>query len=100
MRYPILIALFVPMLVGLPAVAAEWPAGERDHFIQECQTSAQASIAPEKLQRYCSCAADKVSNEFSRAELDELKAQKTPLPQETHQRLLKVSQSCLSQLNS
>ncbi|QEY60893.1 hypothetical protein FXN65_02080 [Metapseudomonas lalkuanensis] len=99
MRYPNLIALFVPMLIGLPAAAGEWPTGEREHFIQECKTSAQANVPVDKLQRYCSCAADGVSSEFSGAELEALKAQKTPLPEQTHQRLIKVSQSCLSQLN-
>ncbi|MFC5699466.1 hypothetical protein ACFPU0_28515 [Pseudomonas sp. GCM10022186] len=99
MRYPTLIALLAPLLIGLPAVAAQWPSGEREHFIQECKSSAQASISADKLQRYCSCAADKVSTEFSTSELEELKTQKTPLPEQTHQRLLKVSQSCLSQLN-
>ncbi|AOE82928.1 hypothetical protein [Pseudomonas sp. TCU-HL1] len=99
MRYPTLIALFVPVLIGLPAVAAEWPSGERDRFIQDCKTSAQANIAADKLQRYCGCAADRVSVEFSSAELAALKSQKTPLPEQTHQRLIKVSQSCLSQLN-
>ncbi|MNJ57506.1 hypothetical protein D3C77_530960 [compost metagenome] len=99
MRYATLFALFVPALIGLPVVAAEWPSGERDHFIQECKTSAQASIAQDKLQRYCSCAADQVSSEFSSTELETLKDQKTPLPEQTHQRLLKVSQACLSQLN-
>ncbi|MFZ6050228.1 hypothetical protein ACFW0H_29420 [Pseudomonas sp. CR3202] len=99
MRYQTLIALFAPLLIGLPVVAAEWPAGERDLFIQECKSSAQANLAADKLQRYCSCAADQVSAEFSGAELEALKTQKTPLPERTHQRLLKVSQSCLSQLN-
>ncbi|MDH4873798.1 hypothetical protein [Pseudomonas sp. BN515] len=99
MRYTTLIALFVPMLIGLPAVAGEWPTGEREHFMQECKTSAQANVPVDKLQRYCSCAADGVSSEFSGAELEALKTQKTPLPEQTHQRLIKVSQSCLSQLN-
>ncbi len=99
MRYPTLIALLAPLLIGLPVVAAQWPSGEREHFIQECTNSAQANISADKLQRYCSCAADKVSTEFSTSELEELKTQKTPLPEQTHQRLLKVSQSCLSQLN-
>lgn len=99
MRYPTLIAFFAPVLVGLPVLAAEWPGGERENFIQECKTSAQANVPAAKLQRYCSCAADGVSREFSSAELQELKGQKTPLPAQTHQRLVKVSHSCLSQLN-
>lgn len=99
MRYPTLIALFIPVIVSLPALAADWPSGERDHFIQECKTSAQANVPVDKLQRYCSCAADRVSSEFSTSELETLKTQKTPLPEQTHQRLIKVSQSCLSQLN-
>ena len=99
MRYTTLIAVFAFVLTGLPAVAGEWPTGEREHFIQECKTSAQANIPVDKLQRYCSCAADRVSSEFSGAELEALKTQKTPLPDKTNQRLIKVSQSCLSQLN-
>ncbi|MCY1210929.1 hypothetical protein D9M68_300640 [compost metagenome] len=99
MRYTTLIAVFAFVLTGLPAVAGEWPTGEREHFIQECKTSAQANIPVDKLQRYCSCAADRVSSEFSGAELEALKTQKTPLPDQTNQRLIKVSQSCLSQLN-
>ncbi|WP_044871160.1 hypothetical protein [Pseudomonas sp. LFM046] len=99
MRCKTLIALFVSMLIGLPAIGADWPAGEREKFMQDCQSSGQATVAPDKLQRYCGCAADKISNEFSREELDRLKGQKTPLPEETQARLVKVSQSCLSQLN-
>lgn len=99
MRYTTLIAFFVSVLIGLPALAGEWPTGEREHFIQECRTSAQANIPVDKLQRYCNCAADRVSSEFSGAELEVLKTQKTPLPEQIQQRLIKVSQSCLSQLN-
>ncbi|BAU72082.1 hypothetical protein [Metapseudomonas furukawaii] len=99
MRHPSLLVLCLPLLASLPAVAADWSPGDRDHFVQECKTSAQASVPADKLQRYCGCAADKVAAEFSAAELDALKVQKTPLPEATHQRLVKVSQACLSQLN-
>ncbi|WP_285960215.1 hypothetical protein [Pseudomonas tohonis] len=99
MRYPYLIALAAPWLVSLSAQAAEWPAGERDHFVKECMAGAQAQVGADKLQKYCGCAADRVSAEFSQAELDELKAQKTPLPKTTHERLLSVTNKCLTQLN-
>ncbi|MGA6105730.1 hypothetical protein ABS648_02600 [Pseudomonas solani] len=99
MRYPYLLALAAPLLVSLSANAAEWAPGERDHFVKECAAGAQAQVSPDKLQKYCGCAADKVSAEFSQAELNELKAQKTPLPKATHERLLSVTNQCLPQLN-
>ena len=99
MRYPKLIVLFVPMLIGLPAIAGDWPAGEREQFVDDCVNGAQASVPKDRLQRYCACAADKVGSEFSTAELDAMKAQKTPLPQTVHQRLMRASKNCLSQLN-
>lgn len=99
MRYPTLIALFVPVLIGLPAIASEWPTGGRDHFVQDCKTGAKSQIAPEKLARYCDCAAEEIGNDLSSAELKQLDTQKTPLPELTQKRMEQASASCLSQLN-
>lgn len=99
MRYPTLIALFVPVLISLPAIASEWPAGGRDHFIQECKAGAKSQVAPEKLARYCDCAADHIDDDLSSAELKQLGTQKTPLPELTQKRMEQVSAACLSQLN-
>ncbi|MBT8769311.1 hypothetical protein [Metapseudomonas boanensis] len=100
MRYRKLIVLFVSMLIGLPAVAGDWPAGERERFVEDCVNGAQAEVPADTLRRYCACAADKVGSESSTVELEAMKAQKAPLPQATHQRVMRAAQSCLSQLNN
>lgn len=99
MRYLSLLALCAPLFAALPAHAAEWPSGARASFVKECMASAESNVAHDKLQGYCDCAAEKISHDLSGAEIQEIATQKTPLPPKTHERMLAVSKSCLSQLN-
>lgn len=97
MSYRHLIALFVPLAFALPATAADWPAGAKAQFAKECVASAQSGHDKAQLQAYCECAADKISGEFSEAELQEMGRQTPPDPA-MQQRLISASSSCSSKL--
>lgn len=91
-----LIAACAPLVVSFPA-AADWPAGAKNQFTDECIASAQSGHSKAQLQAYCECAATKVSSEFSEAELRELGRQASPDPA-LRQRLIDASSSCEGQL--
>ncbi len=91
-----LFAACAPLLVSFPA-AADWPAGAKSQFTEECIASAQSSHSQAQLRAYCECAATKVSSEFSEAELRELGRQASPDPA-LRQRLIDASSSCEAQL--
>ncbi|WP_372877237.1 hypothetical protein [Pseudomonas sp.] len=97
MNYRHLIALVLPLALALPATAAEWPAGAKIEFVNECVAGAQASHSEEQLRAFCECAADKVSQEFSAAELEAMRSQTQPDPA-LQQRLVTASNSCNAKL--
>ncbi|MFC0711209.1 hypothetical protein [Azorhizophilus paspali] len=93
------LSVFLLTLAGvLPAVAGEWPSGAREAFVRDCLASAKARQEEGAARRYCECSADRVAVEFSSAELRELQGAKQ-VPAPMHERLLKTSTGCLSQLN-
>ncbi|HDZ55054.1 MAG TPA: hypothetical protein ENI17_16225 [Pseudomonas xinjiangensis] len=92
MRHRHLIAFLTPLVFALPA-AADWPEGAKDRFVQECIASAQANNSAVQAQSYCACAADKVSSEFSEAELEAMGRQ-SPMADGMRQRLVEASRSC------
>lgn len=96
MNYRHLLALCVPLVFSLPAAAA-WPASAKAQFTKECVASAQSNHSKAQLQAYCECAADKVSGEFSEAELQEMGRQSPPDPA-LQQRLIDASSSCNAKL--
>lgn len=93
MNYRHLIALFAPLAFALPAAADDWPAGAKSAFVKECVANAQSNHSAAQVQAYCECAADKVSKEFSEAEMQEMNRQSPPDPA-LQQRLVKASSSC------
>jgi len=98
MNYRHLIAFFIPLAIALPATAAEaWPAGAKAAFVKECVAGAPDGHATSNLQAYCECAADKVSSEFSEAEMQAMARQSPPDPA-MQQRLVEASSSCDSKL--
>jgi hypothetical protein len=97
MNYRHLIAFVIPLAFALPATAAGWPESAKTEFVNECITGAQASHSKEQLQAFCECAADKVSSEFSTAELEEMRSQSQPNPA-LQQRLVTASSSCNAKL--
>ncbi|MBF0675078.1 MULTISPECIES: hypothetical protein [unclassified Pseudomonas] len=98
MRAMSLTALFIPLLFSAPLMAGEWPAGAKNQFISECQSSATAGTPPAKSKAYCSCAADRVSDEFSDEEIKQLQGQ-SALDATTRERLGRAASACLSHLN-
>jgi hypothetical protein len=98
MNYRHLLALFAPLVLALPASAAEWPASAKAEFARECIASAQSKHSPAQLQAYCDCAATKVSSEFSEAELQAMDQQAAPDPA-MQKRLIAASNSCTSKLD-
>ncbi len=98
MRAISLTALFIPLLLSAPLMAGEWPAGAKNQFIDECQRSATAGTPPAKSKAYCTCAADRVSDEFSDEEIQQLQGQRQ-LDATTQERLGRAASACLSHLN-
>ena len=93
MTYRHLLALALPLTVALPVSAAQWSAQVKNEFVQQCVAGAPAGYEDAQLKAYCDCAADKVSAEFSEAELQEMSRQSPPDPA-MQQRLVKASSSC------
>lgn len=96
MNHRHLLALCAPLLLSLPATAA-WPPDATAQFTKECVASAQSNHSKAQLQAYCECAADKVSGEFSEAELQEMGRQSPPDPV-LQQRLIDASSKCNAKL--
>ncbi|UCJ17354.1 hypothetical protein K5Q02_02925 [Pseudomonas sp. MM211] len=98
MSYRHLIALLAPLAFALPAVAAEpWSPEAKSTFVQECVKGAQSGHSQEQLTAFCDCAATKVSEEFSEAEMAEMSKQ-VPPDAALQQRLVTASSSCNAKL--
>ncbi|TBU87544.1 hypothetical protein [Phytopseudomonas dryadis] len=98
MSYRHLIALFAPLAFVLPAAAAEpWTPQAKATFVQECVKGAQSDHSQAQLTAFCDCAATKVSEEFSEAEMVEMSRQSPPDPA-LQQRLMTASSSCNEKL--
>ncbi|MCQ4272116.1 hypothetical protein NA655_13895 [Pseudomonas kuykendallii] len=100
MRYARLIAFAAPLFVAFSATAAQWPAGAKEEFTNQCVTSAKANVPAAKAEAYCGCAAEKVGMEFSTAEIEAMQNKKgSDVTPEMKERLGKASTSCLHYLN-
>ena len=97
MTYRHLLALALPLAVALPVAAAEWSDNAKTEFVQQCIAGAPAGYEEPQLRAYCDCAATKVSQEFSEAELQEISRQSPPDPA-MQQRLVNASSSCAEKL--
>lgn len=97
MTYRHLLAFALPLAVALPVSAAEWSAQATNEFVQQCVAGAPQGYGEAQLKAYCDCAADKVSAEFSEAELQALTQQSPPDPA-MQQRLVTASSSCSDEL--
>lgn len=93
MTYRHLLAFALPLALALPVSAAEWSAQARSEFVQQCVAGAPAGYEEAQLKAYCDCAADKVSGEFSEAELQEMSRQSPP-DAVMQQRLIAATSSC------
>lgn len=97
MTYRLLLAFALPLAVALPLSAAEWSSQARAEFVQQCVAGAPSGYDQGQLKAYCECAAEKVSREFSPAELKEMSRQ-TPPDSALRQRLITASSSCNDKL--
>lgn len=97
MRYRYPLALLAPLAFTLSAAAADWPPGAKAEFVTQCVAGAQSSHGPAQLQAYCECAADKVIEEFSEAEMQAMNRQSPPDPA-LQQRLVTASSPCKARL--
>ena len=98
MRIPSLAVLPFILLGSAPLLAAEWPDAARKQFIDECVRSADANTPPAKARAYCECSAERVSSEFSDAEIRQLQGQAN-LDDRTRERLGQAASQCLHHLN-
>lgn len=97
MTYRHLLAIALPLVVAVPASAAEWSDNAKTEFVQQCIAGAPAGYEEPQLRAYCDCAATKVSQEFSEAELQKISRQSPPDPA-MQQRLVNASSSCAGKL--
>lgn len=97
MTYRHLLAFALPLAVALPLSAAEWSSQAKSEFVQQCIAGAPTGYDQSQLNGYCECAADKVSREFSAAELEEMSRQSPP-DAALQQRLITASSSCSDKL--
>lgn len=97
MNHRHLLACALPLAVALPLSAAEWTAQAKAEFVQHCVNGAPAGYQQPRLQAYCDCAASKVSQEFSEAEVQEISRQSPP-DAALQQRLVAATGSCAGKL--
>ncbi|MBD9414666.1 hypothetical protein IB234_08825 [Pseudomonas sp. PDM16] len=90
------IALAALLMMGLPALAGEWPPGVRDTFQKSCVNSAGQALGQARAQQYCECTVRRIDRDFSSAELAAL--EKAELPEPLVKRLQQVSGQCLNEL--
>ncbi|KHL69038.1 MULTISPECIES: hypothetical protein [Pseudomonas] len=98
MRIPSLALLSLSLLASTPLLAANWPDAARKQFVDECVRSADANTPPAKARAYCECSAERVSSEFSDAEIRQLQGQAN-LDDRTRERLGQAASQCLHHLN-
>ncbi len=97
MNHRHLLAFALSLAVALPLSAAEWTAQAKTEFVQHCINGAPAGYEQPQLQAYCDCAADKVSREFSEAEVQAISRQSPP-DAALQQRLVDASGNCAGKL--
>lgn len=90
------IAVIVLLLGGPSALAAEWPPGVRDSFLNGCVESAGEPLGQERATRYCACTVARIDRDFSASEVAAL--ERAELPEPLIRRLQQVSQQCLQRL--
>lgn len=98
MRIPSLAILSLSLLGSAPLLAANWSEAARMQFINECVGGADSNTPPAKARAYCECSAERVSNEFSDAEIRQLQGQES-LDDRTRERLGGAASQCLHHLN-
>ncbi|NVZ30025.1 hypothetical protein HX881_31045 [Pseudomonas gingeri] len=83
MRLTHLFAFAAPALLLLPLSAhAEWPTGQREAYMKDCTAAASKSVPVNVAQQHCACGADKLRDNFTQKEIEELmNAKKEPSPE-------------------
>lgn len=90
-----LLAIAALPLVAMPfAVQAEWPAGARDAYMNECMATASQNVDTSQAEKHCLCGADVIEKEFSSEEINALNDRQTPPSADLRERLLLSVAAC------
>ena len=95
MRVRSLLRLLVPVVVAMPLAAhAEWPAGSRDTYMDECLATARQNVDSSLAEKHCECGADVIEKNFSSEEITALNDRQTPPPAALRERLVQSVAVC------
>ncbi|AUF96947.1 hypothetical protein WLF18_02510 [Pseudomonas shirazensis] len=74
MRLQSLLALTAAGALLLPMAAqADWPAGKKDAYMQQCvQVATQQGVSAKDADTHCKCGAQAIEKNFSKAEIEDL----------------------------
>lgn len=95
MRTRPLFRLLLPAFIAMPLLAqAEWPAGTRATYMDECLATARQNVDSEQAEKHCQCGADVIEKNFSSAEIKTLNDRQTPPPADLRERLIQAVAAC------
>lgn len=90
-------ALLAPLALSLSfAAQADWPAGTRDTYMNDCLATASQSVDAKQAKAHCECGADVIEKKFSTEEIKALNDRQTPPSDALRQRLVQAVGSCSS----
>lgn len=80
---------------ALPLAAqAEWPAGSRDTYMDECLATASQNVDKGQAEKHCECGADVIEKNFTREEILTLNDRQNAPPAALRERLLQSVAVC------
>ena len=90
------LALATPLALLLPlsAHAGNWPAALKKDYMKDCVAAARQNIDKKKAEEYCACGADKLSANFSTAQIKQLMSKTVQPSAELRTQALDAIQSC------
>ena len=92
-----LLALATPLLallLPLSAHADNWPAALKNDYMKDCVAAASQNIDKKTATQFCACGADKLSANFSTAQIKQLMSKEVQPSAELRAQALKAIEAC------
>ena len=94
MIHALIFAAPLALLLPMTAQADNWPAGAKKDYMKDCVAAASQSVDVKTAQQHCACGADKLSEKFSTAEIQQLMSKTTQPSAELRTKALDAIQAC------
>ena len=94
MIHALIFAAPLALLLPMTAQADNWPAGAKKDYMKDCVAAASQSVDLKTAQQHCACGADKLSEKFSTAEIQQLMSKTTQPSAELRTKALDAIQAC------